>query len=84
MIKYIMSGSGLNYKSNRAVRYEQRCQKKRIEQQNIDRNMRAEKRIDMIDDVSKEVTNEISMIKSTRREHLCRNASKSVSFSPYF
>jgi hypothetical protein len=79
-----MPGSGLNYKSNREVRYEQRCQKKRIEQQNIDRNMRAEKRIDMIGDVSKEVTNEIAMIKSTRREHLCRNASNSVSFSPYF
>jgi hypothetical protein len=64
-----MPGSGLNYKSNREVRYEQRCQKKRI---------------DMIGDVSKEVTNEIAMIKSTRREHLCRNASNSVSFSPYF
>ena len=39
-----MPGSSLNTQTNREIRYEQRCQKKRIEYQTMERSMRAEKK----------------------------------------
>lgn len=72
-----MSGKSLNEPTNREIRYQQRCQKKRIEYQTIERSMRAEKRREL----ANEVTDEISMITSTRRRIPTRNTRNSVSFS---
>ena len=74
---YIMPGSSLNTQTNREIRYEQRCQKKRIEYQTMERSMRAEKRTE----ITNEVTSAISMITSTRRRIPTRNARNNVSFS---
>ena len=79
-----MPGSSLNTQTNREVRYEQRCQQKRVQQQKMDRNFRAEKRDNMLSDISYEVANEISLITNTRRGLPKRGAVNNVSFSSYF
>ena len=43
-----MPGSSLNTQTDREIRYEQRCQQKRVQQQNMERNFRAEKRNNML------------------------------------
>ena len=54
----------LNCQSDRTVRYEQRCLKKKCEQQKIERIHRLEKRNEckscISDEVSKDVSNEVS------------------------
>ena len=79
-----MPGSSLNTQTDREIRYEQRCQQKRVQQQNMDRNFRAEKRVNMLSDISNEVANEISLITNTRRGLLKRSVAKNVSFFHYF
>lgn len=79
-----MPGSSLNTQTNRAVRYEQRCQQKRVQQQNMDRNFRAEKRVNMLTDISNEVADEISLITNTRRGLPRRGAANNVAFTSYF
>ncbi len=79
-----MPGSSLNTQTDREIRYEQRCQQKRVQQQKMDRNFRAEKRDNMLSDISNEVANEISLITNTRRGLLKRSAAKNVSFFHYF
>ena len=79
-----MPGSSLNTQTDREIRYEQRCQQKRVQQQKMDRNFRAEKRDNMLTDISNEVANEISLITNTRRGLPKRGAVNNVSFSSYF
>ena len=56
-----MMSSGLNTQSDRQIRYNNREQKQRIQQQNIDRSNRLEKRrCNIISKVNKDVTNEIT------------------------
>ena len=83
-IKYIMPGTSLNTQTNREIRYEQRSQQKRVHQQNMDRNCRAEKRVNMLAGISNEVADEISLIINTRRGVPKRGATNNVSFSSYF
>ena len=52
--------TGINMQSDRQLRYNSREQKQRIQQQNIDRTNRLEKRrCNIINKMGKEVTNEI-------------------------
>lgn len=74
-----MSTSSLNIQSEREVRYEQKCQKRRIVQQNRDRSGRAEKRDALSNQISLDVANEISMITRTNRV-LPRHNNCSVSY----
>jgi hypothetical protein len=79
-----MPESSLNNQTNREIRYEQRVQKKRIEQQNIERNMRFEKRNNRLIDISNEVANEISFVTREKRVLPKRNMSTSTYFTSYF
>jgi len=57
----------LTLQSDREFRYEQRCQKKRIEQQSVDRNKRFENRCGLSREISREVSNEISLLIQKKR-----------------
>ena len=60
--------SSLTLQTEREIRYEQRCQKKKIEQQNIDRAIRFQNREKYRDDSSfdrNEITKEVSSAIST-------------------
>ena len=59
--------SGIIQQTNRDVRYEQRCQNKKIDQQNIQRSIRAQARGLMMPEISKEVSNEICSIANKKR-----------------
>jgi hypothetical protein len=71
--------SSLNIQTDREIRYTQRAEKKRVEQQKIDRSSRALKRNQ---DISNEVSREIASI--SRKEIHTRTANSRVSFSSYF
>jgi|TARA_B110000503_G_C7033496_1_gene365065 hypothetical protein len=75
-----MSTSSLNIQTEREVRYEQKCQKRRIIQQTSDRIGRAEKRDAMSNEISTDVANEISMISRTTRVMPRRNNKSSPSY----
>lgn len=59
--------SGIILQTNRVLRYEQRCQKKKIEQQNIQRSIRAQTRGLMMPEISKEVSKEICSTANKKR-----------------
>jgi len=71
--------------TDREIRYTQRCQKKRIEQQKIDRSIRLEKRNQSVApyDISNAVSMEIASI-SEKRSLGTRSSNSVVSFSSYF
>lgn len=77
--------TSLNIMTDREVRYTQRCQKKRIEQQKIDRSIRLQKRNQSVapHDISNEVSMEIASI-SEKRALGTRSSNSGVSFSSYF
>jgi len=55
-----MPSSALNTQTNRSIRYEQRCLKKRCEDQKKERMERAMKRDDIKNEISKEVASHIT------------------------
>jgi hypothetical protein len=66
--------SSLTFQTDREIRYERRCQRKRIEQQNLDRTIRLQNRetyknenVFNREEIKKEVTSVISVIKQTHR-----------------
>lgn len=77
--------TSLNIMTDREIRYTQRCQKKRIEQQKIDRSIRLEKRNQSVApyDISNAVSMEIASI-SEKRSLGTRSSNSVVSFSSYF
>ena len=78
-----MPGSSLNTQTNREVRYEQRCQNKKFEQQRIQRALRAEKRGSTMTEISKEVSSEIRSVADKKRSST-RAGNSNVSFSSFF
>lgn len=75
--------TSLTLQTEREIRYEQRCQKKRIEQQNIDRNKRFENRCGLSREISSEVSNAISLLAQKKRNGPLRNSSTHSSYN-YF
>ena len=80
--------TSLNTITDRDIRYTQRCQRKRIEQQKIDRSIRVEKRNTTSSnitqcDISNAVSMEIASI-SEKRSLGTRSSNSGVSFSSYF
>lgn len=81
--------TSLNTITDRDIRYTQRCQRKRIEQQKIDRIIRVEKRnttssnVTQRNDISNAVSMEIASI-SEKRSLGTRSSNSGVSFSSYF
>jgi len=71
--------SGIILQTNRDIRYEQRCQKKKIEQQNIQRTIRAQTRGIMMQEISKEVSSNICSIANKKRINT-RSMNSSASF----
>lgn len=84
--------SSLNTQTNREIRYIQRMERKRVEQQNIDRSIRAANRNNISSttsstinkDVSTEVSNEIATLSKKKRTVNTRTSNSGVSFSSYF
>ena len=83
---YIMT-KGLTVQTGREIRYEQRAQRKRIQQQNVDRVIRLENRTNSRsdcefgnrNDIANEVSNEI--IRLTQKRRVCSSRySNFVSF----
>lgn len=81
--------TSLNIMTDREVRYTQRCQRKRIEQQNVDRSIRVQNRnttssnVTQRNDISNDVSMEIASI-SEKRSLGTRSSNSGVSFSSYF
>ena len=75
--------SGVNTQSVREVRYEQRCQNKKFQQQRIQRALRAEKRGSTMTEISKEVSSEIRSVADKKRSST-RTGNTNVSFSSFF
>jgi hypothetical protein len=81
--------TSLNIMSDREIRYTQRCLKKKIQQQNIDRSIRLEKRnttssnVTQRNDISNDVSMEIASI-SEKKSLGTRSSNSGVSFSSYF
>jgi hypothetical protein len=76
----------LNTQTDREVRYEKRQHKKLINQQNMDRTMRLEKRNEPVSrkvakDISDEVRKEISIVAQKRRDVPVRNSTRSTTTS---
>jgi hypothetical protein len=59
--------TSLTLQTEREIRYEQRCQKKRIEQQNMDRAKRFDNRCGLSNETSWEVSNAISLLAQKKR-----------------
>ena len=59
--------SGINTQTTRNARYEQRCQNKKVDQQNIQRTIRAQTRGLMMPEISKEVSKEICSTANKKR-----------------
>ena len=59
--------SGIIQQTNRVLRYEQRCQNKKIDQQNIQRTIRAQARGLIMPEISKEVSSNICSIANKKR-----------------
>jgi len=80
---------GFNAQTDREIRYAHRQQKKMIEQHNIDRDIRAEKRGSdtsrlISTELSNEVRNEISILSQKRRLVPVRKSSSRESNSYFF
>lgn len=75
--------TSLTLQTEREIRYEQRCQKKRIEQQNIDRKKRFDNRCGLSNEISREVSNAISLLAQKKRKDPLRNSSTRTSYN-YF
>jgi hypothetical protein len=78
--------SGLTFQTERELRYEQRCKKKRIEQQNIDRTVRFQNREKYRDDSSfdrNEITKEVSSAISSIAGQKSRFATVHLHFRRY-
>jgi len=78
----------LNTQTVREVRYEKRQHKKLINQQNVDRIVRLEKRNEPVlrqinTEISDEVRKEISIVAQKRREAPVRSGARST-MSPFF
>lgn len=71
--------SSLNIQTDREIRYAQRDEKKRIEQQKIERSSRALKRNQ---DISNEVSREIASL--SKKKIQTRPSNSKVSYSSYF
>jgi hypothetical protein len=78
--------SGLTLQTDREIRYEQRCQRKRIEQQKVDRATRLENRennkqygFENKSEIAEEVSKEIFMLSQRRRTSRSR-CSNFISF----
>jgi hypothetical protein len=57
----------LNMQSDREVRYHERCQQKKLEQQNMDRDDRVQRRDDMRSEISMEVRDEIQQLTQKKK-----------------
>ena len=75
--------TSLTLQTEREIRYEQRCQKKRIEQQNMDRAKRFDNRCGLSREISREVSSEISLLSQKKRNDPLRNSSTRSSYN-YF
>ena len=64
----------LNMQSDREVRYHERCQQKKLQQQNMDRDDRVQRRDDMRSEISMEVRDEIQQL--TQKKKGCNHNSK--------
>ena len=72
----------LNMQSNRELRYEQRCQQKKLQQQNMDRDERIQHRDAMRNEISMEVSDEIQAI--TQKKKVVTTRSGRTIVSSYF
>lgn len=76
-----MPSSALNTQTNRSIRYEQRCLKKRGEEQKKERAERAMKRCEIKNEISKEVSSHIA----TQEKRMSSRLKKSTtSFCDFF
>jgi hypothetical protein len=77
--------SGVNTQSDRQIRYNNREQKQRIQQQNIDRSNRLEKRrCNIISKVNKDVTNEINEISYKKQQNDHRYPTRTSTKNSFF
>jgi hypothetical protein len=79
-----MPSSSLTEQTDREIRYDHRCHKQKISQQNMARDMRFEKREAMLSEISSEVNNEISMVIRQKRSVPDRTSGRVKGFSSYF
>lgn len=70
-----MSGNSLNNQSERQIRYDNMCHRKNVNQQKMDRTIRQLRRSEMMENVSKEVSNELSSIYIEKSGMVTRNQS---------
>ena len=70
-----MSGNSLNKQSERQIRYDNMCHKKIINQQKMDRTMRQLRRNKMMENISKEISNELTTIYIEKSGMVTRNQS---------
>ena len=85
LLLYIM-GRGLTLQTDREIRFEQRCQRKKIEQQKVDRAIRLEIRetnregaVGNNSEIANEVSSEISRLTQKRRNFTTPRYSNFVS-----
>ena len=74
--------SSLNIQSNREIHYNERCLKKKYDEQKFQRAERAMKRNTAIEEISKEVSNEINSICKKRMS--TRNNRSVTNYSRFF
>ena len=73
----------LNTQTDRTVRYEQRCLKKRCDEQKIQRAERAMKRDDMKSEISKEVSSHIRN-ECDKKRRMSTRIKTTTSFADFF
>jgi len=73
----------LNTQTDRSVRYEQRCLKKRCDEQKIQRAERAMKRDEMKSEISKEVSSHIRT-ECDKKRRMSTRIKTTTSFADFF
>jgi len=73
----------LNTQTDRTVRYEQRCLKKRCDEQKIQRAERAMKRDEMKSEISKEVSSHIKT-ECDKKRRMSTRMKTTTSFADFF
>jgi hypothetical protein len=73
----------LNTQTDRSVRYEQRCLKKRCDEQKIQRAERAMKRDEMKSEISKEVSSHIRT-ECDKKRRMSTRMKTTTSFADFF
>jgi len=73
----------LNTQTDRCLRYEQRCLKKRCDEQKIQRAERAMKRDEMKSDISKEVSSHIRT-ECDKKRRMSTRMKTTTSFADFF